>query len=149
MLLTGISGAARQMILRACEMLQTVRLRSVAGEKSCARLSSAQKKGRRSALFPGLLRLDQPFDARRARRLLLVSSIPLLLDADEPLLPVVALAPVPVLAALEPDEPPFMPGAVEGPALPGDGSEAPACPAAVPGPIRPALSESAGEPDAA
>jgi hypothetical protein len=55
---------------------------------------------------------------------------------------VLEVAPVPrVLLELAP----VVPGALLG----GVGSVAPCCPAAVPGPMRPALSESAGEPDAA
>jgi len=99
--------------------------------------------------------VDQPFEARRARRLLRVLSVPIPDEAEEPLLPVVALAPMPELLdepieeplpveaplpIVEPlpieeplldaplpmdEEPPFMPGAVEGPALPGVGSDAP------------------------
>jgi hypothetical protein len=82
----------------------------------------------------------------------LVSSIPPPVVADEPLLPLVALAPEPELAALEPvveepmDEPPFVPPFVPPGAF---GFAAPISPAAVPGPARPALSVSAGEPVAA
>lgn len=53
----------------------------------------------------------------------------------------VEVAPVPLVLELAP----VVPGALLG----GLGSVAPCCPAAVPDPMRPALSESAGEPDAA
>jgi hypothetical protein len=68
--------------------------------------------------------------------------------ADEPLLPLVALAPEPELAALEPavDEPPLLPPFAPPGAF---GFAAPISPAAVPGPARPALSVSAGDPVAA
>jgi hypothetical protein len=87
---------------------------------------------------------DQPFDAR-ARRPFRGSSVPLLELAAAPLEPVVALAPVPVVALLD-AAPPFV---EPGPALPGVGCAAPISPAAVPGPMRPALSVSAGDPCAA
>ena len=92
--------------------------------------------------------------------------------ADAPPAPVVALAPEPVLLAAEPPAPapapapvvedapvepllvPVVPAVPAVPAVPlavplGVGFDAPISPAAVPGPARPALSVSAGEPDAA
>lgn len=93
--------------------------------------------------------------------------MPVLADAEAPLPPVVADAPVPVeleapLPIDEPlveaplpiddEEPPFIPLPL--PVLPPfmllpPGFDAPISPAAVPGPARPALSVSAGEPCAA
>lgn len=61
-------------------------------------------------------------------------------EEEAPVPVVLEVAPVPVL-----DLAPVVPGALLG----GFGSTAPISPAAVPGPMRPALSESAGEPDAA
>jgi hypothetical protein len=126
----------------------------------------ARKKGRLAApwIRTGSF-ANQPFDARAAlrERLDLPSSpMPLPAVALLPVVlePVVALEPVVELAAPAVPAPALVPapvaalplfdaGAVDVPALPGDGSAAPIWPAAVPGPMRPALSESAGEPAAA
>jgi translation initiation factor IF-2 len=84
--------------------------------------------------------------------------------AEAPPAPVVALAPEPVLLAADPPAPAPAPVVEDAPVEPllvpvvpavplavplGVGFAAPISPAAVPGPARPALSVSAGEPDAA
>jgi hypothetical protein len=85
---------------------------------------------------------------------LLESSVPVVALADEPLVPLVALdpvpvvvAPVPVVVLAAPAVAPRLPIAPPLSAPPG--FTAPCSPAAVPGPMRPALSVSAGDPDAA
>jgi len=98
--------------------------------------------------------LDQPFSARAARRLRrdLPLVLPVSVDAlaDDPLVSVAVLAPA-VPPALLLDAPALAPRLLI-PALPvllASGFAAPCCPAAVPVPARPALSVSAGDPDAA
>jgi hypothetical protein len=99
---------------------------------------------------------DQPFEARAARRLRRAFGVPVSVDelADEPVVSVVVLDPV-VPPALLLDAPAFAPRrpmlllVLPAPVLLASGFDAPCWPAAVPGPARPALSVSAGDPEAA
>jgi hypothetical protein len=117
-----------------------------------------RKKRAPGAPFLHGMTRDQPFSARAARRLRLDlgSSVPVAALADEPLVPLVVLEPVPVVVAPVPAAAPVVVLPAVAPRLPiapplsgAPGFTAPCSPAAVPGPWRPALSESAGDPDAA
>jgi hypothetical protein len=99
--------------------------------------------------------LDQPFSARAARRLRRALRLPVSVEAlaDEPLVSLAALVPPPVPPAVLLDAPALGLRRLDAPAPApvelASGFAAPCWPAAVPGPARPALSVSAGDPDAA